>query len=142
VRLTGGDPTWGEAWALGRHAWTQPLPTFLGVRVQELGEGLQAALRIGDTAIGLAVVFALLLPRRGRHLAAMLVAVTVLGGFLTGRLGVWPLSLLALLAFATDDRAYGRVLPRRLRARLPAPRRRDVPGFVPLARGFVALVVA
>src|SRR5690606_20260629 len=111
VRQTAGDPGWDLPGALGRHLWTQPLPTWPGVLVHELGDALQRALLIAGDVVGLVLVFGLFGPRRIRALAVVGIVAVALFDFAVGRQGVWTWTIVALALLAIDDQSWRRLLP-------------------------------
>lgn len=127
AKLISGDPTWGHFTALDYHFFTQPLPSPLAWYAAQLPHWLLATGTALTLAIELAAVALILLPRRPRLVAALLVALFQLGIMLTGSYNWFNLLTVLLCLFLLDDQAVRCALPRafagRISAQAPAPGR-------------------
>jgi predicted DCC family thiol-disulfide oxidoreductase YuxK len=142
ARIVSADPTWAQDGALAKHLWTQPLPTWIGLRLQDLDPWVLDALLGAADLIGLGLAFLLFGPRRLRLAAVLAILVAEGAGFLVQPRGAWPLVVLGLALLAVDDASFRRLVPARLRrAGDPVPHRPTSLGCA-LRGGLAAVLVA
>jgi len=124
VKLASGDPTWRELTALDYHFFTQPLPSPLAWYAAQLPHWLLTWATALTLAIEIAAVVLIVMPRRPRMVAALLVAAFQLGIMLTGSYNWFNLLTVLLALLLLDDQAVRRLLPSALAARIvgSAPR--------------------
>lgn len=122
VKLLSGDPAWADLTALFYHFETQPLPTPLAWFAHHLPEWWLKASAAAVFVIELVVPFFYFLPRRPRMMAAWLTIALQVAILLTGNYNFFNLLTLVLCLALFDDRALGRVAPRRAPPRRRAPR--------------------
>ncbi len=140
VKLASGDPTWRSGTALAFHYETQPLPTPLAWLLHLLPLSLQRFSTLSVLALELAAPFLIFGPRRLRLAGAGLLAALQVLILLTGSFAFFNYLTLALCVLLLDDAALRRLVPGRLRRRLPAgPEARPAP---PRARRWVLAPVA
>jgi len=119
VKLLSGDPNWWNLSALSYHFLTQPLPTPLAWYAAHLPPAALKFATAGTFFIELVLPFLIFTPRRLRFLAAG--GIVLLEGciLLTGNYSWFNLQTLLLCLPLLDDAALARILPQRLRWRLP-----------------------
>jgi len=123
VKLWSGDPVWRDFSALKYHFETQPLPNVVAWYADQLPDW---ALRAGVACVfvvELVVPFLVLLPRRPRRLAAILIALFQLSIILSGSYNFFNLLTLCLCLLLLDDRYLERYLPQWLIRRANRQRR-------------------
>jgi hypothetical protein len=107
VKLLSGDEAWASLTAMQYHYETQPLPTWIGWWAHQLSPGLQTVSALAMFAVELVLPFALFLPRRIRHVAALsMVGLQILIA-LTGNYAFFNLLSAALCFLALDDGFFG-----------------------------------
>lgn len=118
AKLRSGDPTWRDLTALSFHLWTQPLPAWPAVFVDQLPAWVHKAMTCACLAIELAVPPLIFAPRRVRLAAAALLALLQVVIAATGSYGFFNLLSLLLCASLLDDQALLAAMPARLRPAL------------------------
>ena len=106
VKLTSGDPSWGNLTALDFHYWTQPLPTALGWWADKSPEWLKhfsVALALG---IEILAPFLIWFPRRLRLSAAGAIVCLQVAIGLTGNYAFFNLLTIALCFLLIDDHVW------------------------------------
>lgn len=121
VKWWSGDPHWRDFSALDYHFETQPLPNVLAWYAHQLPEMVLRAGVAFTFLVELVVPVLILLPRRPRQLAALLVALFQFGILLTGSYNFFNLLTLCLCVLLLDDQCLRRIMPRALRDG-PVPR--------------------
>lgn len=121
VKLASGDPSWRDGTAMSFHYWTQPLPGPLSWLASALPLRFHQLETFLTLALELLIPLGLFLPRKLRVPCAVVMLVLQLSIGLTGNYGYFNLLSALLCVSALDDRALSRLLPQRLRARLPVP---------------------
>ena len=111
VKLFSGDVHWSGLTALDFHFETQPLPTALAWYAHKLPPAILEAGLIFTFVVELLVPFLILMPRRPRQLAAILITVFQLIIIVTGSYNYFNILTLCLCLLLLDDQALGRFLP-------------------------------
>ncbi len=119
VKLLSGDPEWRHFTAMDDYYQNGPLPTWIGWYVQHLPHGFHAASTGATLAMELVIVLMLFLPSRFRLICFCIVTPWELGVILTANYTFLNYLVLSLGILLLDDRSVCRLLPQRLRARLP-----------------------
>lgn len=117
VKLLSGDPTWRDLSALSYHFESQPLPSPLAWYAHHLPDWLLQAGVLFTFLVELVIPLLILMPRRPRQLAALLIASFQLAIILTGSYNYFNLLTLALCLLLLDDQCLQRWHPGRLRRR-------------------------
>lgn len=120
VKLQSHDPTWRDLTAMAYHYQTQPLPTPLAWYMHQLPLQFQRASTAFVFITELVAPLFIWAPRRARFAGGALLAALQILIMATGNFAFFNLLSLALCVLLLDDPALRRVLPRRLRLRLPA----------------------
>jgi hypothetical protein len=120
VKLASGDPTWRSLTALAYHYQTQPLPTPAAWYAHQLPLAAHRFSTAVMLAIEIAVPFLVFASRRLRIAAVVPMAGLQLVIAVTGNYGYFNWLALALCVTLLDDAAIRRVVPSRLRTRIPA----------------------
>jgi hypothetical protein len=143
VKLLWADPTWWTLAALDFHYETQPLPTWIGFFAHQLPGWFQRLSVFVMFAIELGMPYLIFARRLPRLIAfGALVGLQVVIA-LTGNYCFFNWLSITLCLLLLDDAALRRLVPRRWRDRLPAPRVRDGQPMVQrVAVAAFALVVA
>ncbi|MGZ4986096.1 MAG: lipase maturation factor family protein, partial [Chthoniobacterales bacterium] len=136
VKLTSGDPCWGDLSALDFHYWTQPLPTIFAWFADKNPDWLKKASVAITLFIEIVVPFFIWGPRRIRLCAAALLIALQIAIALTGNYCFFNLLAIALCLVLIDDTGWA---PRR--ARETAAARRSWPTFVPAAALILTLPI-
>jgi uncharacterized membrane protein YphA (DoxX/SURF4 family) len=132
AKLVSRDPTWRNLTALNYHYETQPLPTPLGWYAHQLPVEFHKFSVAAVLFVEIVVPLLVFAPRRVRFFGAgAMISLQVLIA-LTGNYTIFNLLTIALCLLLFDDAALGRMVPRRLRQRLPAEATASTP---PPARG-------
>jgi predicted DCC family thiol-disulfide oxidoreductase YuxK len=144
VKLMSGDINWSGLSALDYHFETQPLPTVLAWYAHKLPELVLQAGVVFTFVIELAVPFLILMPRRPRMLAALLIAGFQLLIILTGSYNFFNFLTVCLCLLLLDDQMLREMFPAALLRRLrpvgaPVPR---LPVPAATVAGMVAVTVA
>ncbi len=103
VKLLSGDPTWRDYSALSYHFETQPLPGRLAWYANQLPDTVLQAGVAFTFLVELIVPFLILMPRRPRQLAAVLIAFFQLAILGTGNYNFFNLLTLCLCLLLLDD---------------------------------------
>jgi len=128
VKLASGDPTWHGLTAMAFHYETQPLPTPPAWLLHLLPLSFQRFSTGAVLVIELAAPFLIFAPRRLRLAGAGLLAGLQVLILLTGNFAFFNYLTLALCVLLLDDAALRRLVPARLRHRLPTePEVRPLP---------------
>jgi len=123
-KLTLHDPTWSGLTALNYYFQVQPLPGPFAWYAQQLPDWLLRFGTAATLAVEILVPLMIVLPRRWRFTAAWITIFWQVLIILTSNHNWFNFLTIALCLFLFDDRAFARVLPRRLVARLtrvPSP---------------------
>lgn len=140
VKLASGDPTWHGLTAMAFHYETQPLPTPLAWLLHLLPLPWQKFSTLAVLVVELAAPLLIFGPRCLRLAGAGLLAGLQALILLTGNFAFFNYLTLALCVLLLDDAALRRLVPARLRHRLPQePEARPAP---PRARRWVLVPVA
>ena len=149
VKLASGDPTWHGLTAMAYHYETQPLPAPTAWLLHLLPLSFQKFQTLAVLVVELAAPFLIFAPRRGRLMGAGLLAGLQVLILLTGNFAFFNYLTLALCVLLLDDAALRRLVPARLRPRLPQePEARPAPTparrwvLAPVAAGLFALSVS
>lgn len=111
VKLASGDPTWRAFTALDYHFETQPLPNVFAWYAHHFPEAVLRAGVAFTFVMELVVPFLVLMPRRPRQLAAVLIALFQFAIILTGSYNFFNLLSLCLCLLLLDDQCLARWLP-------------------------------
>jgi hypothetical protein len=122
VKLASGDPTWRDLTALTYHWWTQPLPTWTSVWLNQLPLVGQKLLCAAMFVLELAAPLFALGPRLMRLTGAAGLIALQLGLLAAGNYSYYNVLTLLLAVPLLDDAALGRLLGR---PALPVERRRS-----------------
>ena len=141
-KLASGDPSWRDFTALDYYFETQPLPHVGSWYAHQLPHWLLKA-GVGFTLFAeLIVPFLIFLPRPFRIFAAATTIVAQLLIIATSNHNFINLLTILLCLFVLDDRAVGRMLPGRIRARIPTGAQQPAPGLAArVLNGAVALML-
>ncbi len=123
AKLMSHDPTWRDLTALDYHFFTQPIPTWLGWKVGQLPAWIRHVGVVFTFVVELALPWLVFAPRRARNLFAAGAALLMLMIGITGNYGFFNLLSIAIFVMLVDDELLHRLVPRRLRARVPDPTR-------------------
>ncbi len=121
VKLLSGDPNWWNLSALSYHFLTQPLPTPLAWYAAHLPPAVLTFATGSTFAIELGLPFLIFAPRRLRFCAAWGILLLQSCILVTGNYNWFNLQTMLLCLALFDDAAVSRIVPQRLRARLPLP---------------------
>jgi predicted DCC family thiol-disulfide oxidoreductase YuxK len=119
VKLLSGDASWWNLSALSYHFLTQPLPTPLAWYAAHLPPAMLSFATGGTFVIELGLPFLIFAPRRLRFSAAWGILLLQSGILLTGNYNWFNLQTMLLCLLLFDDAAVARIVPPRLRERLP-----------------------
>ena len=119
VKLLSGDASWWNLSALSYHFLTQPLPTPLAWYAAHLPPAMLSFATGGTFVIELGLPFLIFAPRRLRFSAAWGILLLQSGILLTGNYNWFNLQTMLLCLLLFDDAAVARIVPQRLRERLP-----------------------
>ena len=119
VKLLSGDPSWRNLSALSYHFLTQPLPTPLAWYAAHLPPAVLTLATGGTFVIELGLPFLIFAPRRLRFSAAAGLLLLQSCIVLTGNYNWFNLQTMLLCLPLFDDAAVARLVPQRLRSRLP-----------------------
>jgi hypothetical protein len=118
VKLLSGDENWRGLTALDFHFETQPLPTALAWYVHKFPEMLLQAGVVFTFAVELLVPFLILMPRRPRLLAALVISAFQLMIILTGSYNYFNFLTVCLCLLLLDDQMLRDICPSALVRRL------------------------
>jgi predicted DCC family thiol-disulfide oxidoreductase YuxK len=121
VKLRSGDATWAELGALQYHFFTQPIPTWTSWYAHHAPAWLLAMATLLMLGIELVLPWFVLGPRRPRMLFGLGTIFLMAGIGATGNYGFFNLLSCALAIMLFDDTALRRLVPARLRSRVPDP---------------------
>ncbi len=121
VKLLSHDPTWRDLTALDYHFYTQPIPTWMAWKLHQAPAWLHRVGVVFTFAVELVLPWLLFGPRRARMLFAGGAVLLMLFVGATGNYGFFNLLSIAILVMLVDDALLRRLVPRRLRARVPDP---------------------
>ena len=121
VKLWSGDEHWRGLTALNYHFETQPLPTSLAWYVHRLPEFLLQAGVVCTLVIELLVPFLILMPRRPRLAAAILIALLQVMIIATGSYNYFNFLTLGLCLLLLDDQLVVSLSPKWLCRRFQSP---------------------
>jgi hypothetical protein len=142
VKLLSGDPSWWNLSALSCHFLTQPLPTPLAWYAAHLPPAVLTFATGGTFVIELGLPFLIFAPRRLRFSAAWGILLLESCILLTGNYNWFNLQTMLLCLLLFDDAAVARIVPQRLRERLPLRRLARQPRTAPrIAVGSVAVLL-
>jgi hypothetical protein len=119
VKLLSGDPEWRNFTAMDDYYQNGPLPTWIGWYVAHLPHWFHAATVAATLGMELVVVWMLFLPRRVRFICFCIVTPWEIGVILTANYTFLNYLVLALGFLLLDDRSVRRLLPARIRYKLP-----------------------
>jgi predicted DCC family thiol-disulfide oxidoreductase YuxK len=119
VKLLSGDASWWNLSALSYHFLTQPLPTPLAWYAAHLPPAMLSFATAGTFVIELGLPFLIFAPRRLRFSAAWGILLLQSCILLTGNYNWFNLQTMLLCLLLFDDAAVARIVPQRLRERLP-----------------------
>lgn len=111
VKLFSGDEAWLGLTALQVHFETQPLPTVLAWYAHQLPDAVLQAGVVSTLAVELMVPFLVLMPRRPRMLAGLLIGLFQLMIIATGNYNFFNLLTLCLCVMLLDDQFVSRLFP-------------------------------
>jgi lipase maturation factor 1 len=114
VKLTSGDSSWLNLFALHYHYWTQPLPTPLAWWANQLPDWFQASSVVVMFLIELIAPFLLFFPRRLRLIGATSITIFQLLIALTGNYGFFNLLTIILCVLAVDDAVWPKLGRKRI----------------------------
>ncbi len=114
VKLASRDDAWWDLSALTVHYFTQPLPTWTAWLLHQLPRWFHVASCGAMFVIELAVPFLVFLPRRPRHVAAVLLILLQVLILLSGNYTFFNWLTIALCLLLLEDAALLRLLPRRM----------------------------
>ncbi len=134
VKLASGDPTWRDLTALTFHWWTQPLPTFTSVWLNELPLVVQQGLCAVMFVLELPVPLLALVPGRARRIAAMGLIALQVGLFVAGNYSYFNVLTIALALPLLDDGV--------LRTSAPVPGTRSPLWAWALCVAFIAISIS
>ena len=106
VKLLSGDPNWRNLHALRYHFMTQPLPDPLAWYVFQAPGWFLDSLTFLTLVTEILCPWLLFLPRRARHLGAMLLIVLQVLILATGNYAFFNVLTIALCLWAFDDRTF------------------------------------
>lgn len=112
AKVAGGDPVWRNLTALAHHFETQPIPNPLAWFVHQLPAWAHRVGTAGALLVELPVPLLLLLPRRPRHLGALLVIALQVLILLTGNYAFFNVLAIGLALLVLDDRWWESVAGR------------------------------
>lgn len=121
VKLRSGDATWADLSALQYHFFTQPIPTWTSWYAHHAPGWLLALATLLMLGVELVLPWFVLGPRRLRMLFGLGTILLMLGIGATGNYGFFNLLSCALAIMLFDDTALRRLVPARLRSRVPDP---------------------
>ena len=119
VKLLSGDEHWRGLTALDYHFETQPLPTILAWYAHKLPELILQAGGVLTFVVELLVPFLILMPRRPRLLAALVICTFQLMIILTGSYNYFNFLTVCLCLLLLDDQLLRELWPNALVRRLP-----------------------
>ena len=125
VKLIASDHTWTRFEALDVHFFTQPLPTWTAYYAHHMPHWMHVAMLLVVFAVELLLPFLVFAPRRLRMAFGAGTMFLMVGIGATGNYGFFNLLTFALAVMCFDDRLLTRLVPRRLRGRVPDP---EIPG--------------
>jgi lipase maturation factor 1 len=108
VKLTSGDAMWHNLTALSVHFETQPIPTPLAWYAHWLPGSVLRAATWAVLAVEMGAPLLMLMPRRLRHTAFILLVGLQLLIALTGNYAFFNFLTVALCVFLLDDAVFGR----------------------------------
>jgi len=108
VKLLSQDVSWRNLSALTYHFETQPLPNSFSWYIHQLPEILLKFATFGTFVVELIVPFLFLLPRRTRHIGALITILFQLSIIVTGNYCFFNLLTIGLCLFLVDDRFWSR----------------------------------
>lgn len=145
VKLFSGDVHWSGLTALNFHFETQPLPTALAWYAHKLPAVILQSGLVFTFVVELLVPFLILMPRRPRQLAAIMIAVFQLIIIVTGSYNYFNILTLCLCLLLLDDQLLGRfVVPgifQHRRGPSVPRRRRWVDTYIPVTYACLYLVL-
>jgi lipase maturation factor 1 len=106
VKLASGDPSWRDLTALTYHWWTQPLPTWTSVVLNELPRWVQQALCAVMFVLEVPMPLMAFGPRRARLISAGASAALQLGLAASGNFSYFNLLTLVLAVPLLDDAVF------------------------------------
>ncbi|HXE15369.1 MAG TPA: lipase maturation factor family protein [Bryobacteraceae bacterium] len=109
VKLLSGDPNWRNLHALRYHFMTQPLPNPIAWYVYQAPGWLLDSFTFLTLLIELACPWLLFLPRRARHIGAIVLIVLQLLILFTGNYAFFNWLTIILCLWAFDDRTFQRL---------------------------------
>ena len=121
VKLASHDPSWRNLTALSFHYETQPLPTPIAWYMYQLPLAFHKVSTALVFVVELVAPFLIFAPRRLRFVGAGLLVGLQLLIALTGNYAYFNLLTMILCILLLDDACLRRLVPARLRARLPEP---------------------
>jgi predicted DCC family thiol-disulfide oxidoreductase YuxK len=136
VKLLSGDENWRGLTALDYHFETQPLPTALAWYAHKFPELLLQAGVAFTFVVELLVPFLILMPRRPRLLAALVISSFQLMIILTGSYNYFNFLTVCLCLLLLDDQLLREICPIALLRRL----QRTAPAFPAPVASTVAIV--
>jgi predicted DCC family thiol-disulfide oxidoreductase YuxK len=113
IKLASGDPTWRHLTALTFHFETQPIPTPVAWYAHQLPAWIDRSATAVMLGIELLAPLLIVLPRRPRALAAILLAGLQAAFAVTGNFAFFNLLSASLCVLLVDDAALGRLVRRR-----------------------------
>jgi len=123
IKLLSHDPTWRDLTALDYHFFTQPIPTWMAWKASELPAWIHHLGVVFTFAVELALPWLVFAPRRMRNLFAAGAGLLMVMIGATGNYGFFNLLSIAIFVMLVDDALLRRLVPRRLRSRVPDPTR-------------------
>lgn len=108
VKLLSGDPNWRNLHALRYHFMTQPLPNPVAWYVYQAPGWLLDSFTFLTLLIELACPWLLFLPRRARHIGAMILIILQILILLTGNYAFFNWLTIILCLWAFDDGTFAR----------------------------------
>jgi hypothetical protein len=121
VKLRSGDATWADLTALEYHFFTQPIPTWTAYYAHHTPAWLLGLATLLMLFVELVLPWLVVGPRRLRMLFGLGTMFLMLGIGATGNYGFFNLLAFALAIMLFDDSALRRLVPARLRTRVPNP---------------------
>jgi hypothetical protein len=124
VKLLSGDTEWRHLTAMDEYYQNGPLPTWIGWYMQHLPHWFHWTTALATLVMELAIVWMILLPRRGRIVCFFIVTPWEIGVIFTANYTFLNYLVLALGFLLLDDRFFSRwvkVTPQE--ERTPPPRR-------------------
>ena len=113
-----GDPCWQDLTCLLYHYETQPLPNLLSWYLHQLPPWFHKTGVLWTHIVQLVVPWMVFGPRRVRHLAGLLMVAFQVTLILSGNLSWLNWLTIAICVSCFDDSAFGRWLPKAIRARV------------------------